>query len=303
MKTRFAIGIDLGGSRVKAGLVDANGLIIRKVMQPSPVRESYEEVIGQLAGVVVRLQKTTRQPITRIGVGVAGLMNADRSAILTSPNCPVLAGHRLAGDLARRVKLTAAMDNDANLMALGEGAFGAARGCRHFVAITLGTGVGGAVVSDGRLIRGIDGGGGELGHVPVSIRGLLCGCGARGCLEAYVGKAGIDRHIARYQPRLASLGLKEINERARKGDADAQAVFAYIGRTLAVGLAGFVNLFNPELIVIGGGVAAAGRFLFAPLELELRRRVFKFYLRSLKIMPADLGDWAGVVGAATIGND
>ena len=300
MKQKLTIGIDLGGSLVKAGLVAPNGDVLSRLMEPSRVKGRYEAVIAQLVDVATRLRHEAQAPPSAIGLGVAGLLDANRRRVLATPNCPALIGGSIADDLSAAVGLPVTMDNDANLMALGEGATGAARERRHYVAITLGTGVGGAVISDGRLIRGWRGGGGELGHIPIAERGPKCGCGARGCLEAFIGQAGIERYIKRRIPWQKGVSLKELNLLARQGNQDAAALFAYIGRTLAVALAGFVNLFNPELIVIGGGVAEAGELLFRPLEEELHRRAFKIYLDGLTVRPAQLGNWAGVVGAGWI---
>jgi glucokinase len=269
-------------------------------MERSEVRNDLLALLAQLTGIVNRLAKQSDGSIRGIGMGVAGLVDVRRQLILDSPNCPALTGVQLGAALGDATGYTVRIDNDANVMALGEGAFGAAQGSQHFICITLGTGVGGAVMCHGRLVSGWSGGGGELGHVPISRGGPRCGCGARGCLEAYVGRAGIDRYIAQNCPQLCKLGLREIDALARSGDGDAAAVFAYIGRTLAIGLAGMVNVFNPQLIVVGGGVAGAGELLFKPLETELKRRAFKVYLDGLEIRPAVLGNWAGVVGAAQL---
>jgi len=246
--------------------------------------------------VVTRLKEAAARVPTGIGIGVAGLIDASLKRVLASPNCPALNGAQLPSDLMRRTGLPVGMDNDANLAALGEGACGAARGARHFIAVTLGTGIGGAVISDGRLIRGVVGGG-ELGHIPVSLRGPRCNCGAHGCLESYIGRAGIDRYVGRRAPALVGVGLKEIHRRAGEGDKGAVQVFAYIGRTLGVALAGLVNIFDPEMIVIGGGVAAAADLILPSLQKQLAARVFPAYLDGLKVRPAELGTWAGVVGA------
>jgi len=157
-----------------------------------------------------------------------------------------------------------------------------------------------AVVSNGTLIRGYNGGGGEVGHIPISDDGPLCGCGARGCLESYVGTAGIRHYVEREYPNINERSIKTLNEMAKNGNRDAIAVFAWIGKMLGIALTGLVNVFNPEMIIIGGGIAAAGDILFKPLEKELRKRAFKAYTNDLTIRPAELGNWAGVVGAGML---
>ncbi len=296
----FTIGIDLGGSRIKAALLSETGKLVHRQMKTVATREDYGSILAQLAAVTDELTHATDGTPDGIGLGVAGLMDKHRRTVLASPNITALNGKSPAADLAERSGLRTVMDNDANLMAIGEGAFGAAKGCAHFIAITLGTGVGGAVFSNGMLIRGFSGGGGELGHIVINFRGPRCGCGSYGCLEAYVGQSGIRRYIARKHPMLKGFGLKRLNQLALEGDREAVDVFRYIGATLGIGLAGLVNVFNPECIGIGGGVAAAGELLFKPLEVELHRRAFEDYLNGLQVRKAELGDWAGVVGAGIV---
>jgi len=297
---RTTIGIDIGGSRIKAGIVTEAGEILDRLNEPSYVADSYEASISQFGEIADKLQRGANAEATGIGLSVAGLMDRECRTVIAAPNCTELPGHKLPADVAAITGLPTVMDNDCNLMAIAEGAYGAAAGCRHYVAITLGTGVGGAVISNDVLIRGINGGGGELGHIPIAVDGPVCGCGAVGCLEAFIGKDGIYRHIYAAYPDLQPYGLAEIDRMAREGNSSAAGVFRYIGEKLAVGLGSAVNIFNPELIVIGGGIAQAGELLFAPLRHELKRRCFSHYYDDVKITAAKLGNWAGVIGAALI---
>ncbi len=299
----FTIGIDIGGTRIKAAVMDDSGNLIEKIMESSSAGKNYLTLLTQLELIVKRLTDKAIKPVSAVGLAVAGLMDKKRKLIIESPNCPDMKNRYLADDLSKRIMLPTIMDNDANLMAIGEGAYGAARGFKHFIAITLGTGVGGAVISNSTLIRGVDGGGGELGHVPISIDGPECTCGTVGCLEAYIGHDGIHRFISENIPQYRDIHLSEINKLASEGDQDAIKVFQYIGKMLAVGLGGMVNTFNPELLVVGGGVAIAGELLFQPLREELHKRAFKQYLASCQVKEAQLGNWAGVVGAAKVALD
>ena len=296
----LSIGIDIGGSRLKAAIVAADGSLSHQIIEASRIAEPYPAVLHQLIDVVHRLRLLTTKPMESLGIGVAGLVSLDRRTILAAPNCPGVVNTSLCDDLERATGIACLMDNDANVMALGEGFAGAAKGCRHFAAVTLGTGIGGAVVINGELLRGFTGGGAELGHVCIERNGPRCGCGSRGCLEAFIGLKGIFRFTARRFPRLRGLGAAKLAELAMAGDQEASTVFRYIGETLAIGLAGTINIFNPEIVIVGGGVACAGEVLFEPLRQEVARRAFPVYLEGLKIEPAQLGNWAGVVGAALL---
>ncbi|MBM3329397.1 MAG: ROK family protein [Calditrichaeota bacterium] len=306
---QIAIGIDLGGTRLKGGIITRSGKVVREVMAPSRVQVGYETVLDDLVALTENLREIAKAELERlilapaIGLGVAGLMEQSRKRVIAAPNCPAIVGQSLASDLGRRLSAHVVMDNDANVVAIAEGLCGAARGCQHYVAITIGTGIGGAIVVDGRLLRGTDGGGGEIGHIPISRYGPKCGCGSRGCLESYIGRASLDRYIEKHYPEFACKSLVELAHLAKGRNIKARDFYAYIGETLGVALTGLVNLFNPQCIVIGGGVSAAGELLLGPARREVERRAFATYLSSLKIRGAKLGNWAGVVGAAMMALD
>ncbi|MCF7810868.1 ROK family protein, partial [bacterium] len=265
MSNNLTVGIDIGGTAVKAGIVDKAGVLQLRIRESSKL-DDYNTFLLQLKSLINNLQSQLSDRITRVGLGVAGLMDKDRLTILTAPNCGVLNNRPLPSDLSKLTGLPVEMDNDANVVAIGEGLYGAAKGSKHYIVITLGTGIGGAVVSGGRLIRGVDGGGGELGHIPIARHGLKCGCGAKGCLEAYIGQQAILNWISRNLKKYQGLDIKQIIGFAKDNDKDAQDVFKYVGETLAIGLAGLVNTYNPEIIVIGGGISAAGDFIITPLK-------------------------------------
>ncbi|MDP8239724.1 MAG: ROK family protein [Candidatus Hatepunaea meridiana] len=311
MNESLAIGIDIGGTRIKAALVDMEGGISDEINEPSLVNNDYSEFLNQLVNLVSTYNHSVNQklcqvltpdttPLLGVGLAVAGLMDEHQKTVIDSPNCTAIIDKPLAGDLNKRISIRTVMDNDASAMAIGEGLCGAARGSRHYIALTLGTGIGGAVISDGRLIRGVDGGGGELGHIPIDRRGPRCGCGSRGCIEAYLGRAGIRRYINRNLPQFKGIGMKALSETAHNGDETARSLFAYIGKTLGIAVAGLVDIFNPELVIIGGGISASAELIIEPLKEEVHKRAFKSYLKSLDIRPAKLGNWAGVIGAAAM---
>jgi len=298
MNNSYYIGLDVGGTRLKAAIVATDGSLEEKRVFPSRMREDYRTMRDQMISVIRDLILITGKPPAGIGVGVAGLVDLSHRKVLAAPNCPAVVGKPLADDVEAEFRLPCRMENDANAMAIGERRCGAATGCNDLVAVTLGTGVGGAIISGGRLVTGFIGGGGEIGHVCIDRNGPRCGCGANGCLEAFIGMRGIFRWTARRYPSLKGMGVARMVEAAEAGNEDAAEVFAYVGRTLGVGLSGMVNVFNPRILLIGGGVASAGEKLLAPLKDEIQRRAFGVYLDGLEIKSAKLGNWAGVVGAA-----
>ncbi len=291
------IGIDLGGTRLKAALVSPNGSLKGEINEVSQVHSDYETMLNQLLEVIHTLTRLSKIPIKAIGIGVAGLLDKERRRIIASPNCSALLKGPLVSDIEFKTGLPVIIDNDANMFAIGEGFIGAARGSLHYIAITLGTGVGGAIISNGEIVRGIDGGGGEIGHIPIAIRGPICGCGSRACLESFIGQNGVKRYIAKKHPSFYNLGLKKLSLMALKGNSDAIDVFCYIGKILGIGLSGLINIFNPEVIVIGGGVSASGPFIFETALKEIKKRAFKVYQTNLQLKPSLLGNMAGVIGA------
>lgn len=285
------IGIDIGGTTIKGGLVDEDGHILK-----SAERDSERAALDHLLRTVLELveELSAGADPEGIGLGVPGLVSHDRVEV--SPNMPALAGAPVADRITAAARLPAVMGNDADMNAWGEFRAGAGRGVSHLVAITIGTGLGSGVIVDGRLHRGTDGYGAEAGHIVVEPDGAGCACGGRGCLETLVSATAIIR-------KAATLGnpartAREVFERAAAGDSASWEILAETGRFLGIGLATLVNLFNPALIIVGGGVAGAGDLLLEPARNELRSRAFSVLADSCRVVPAELGSNAGVVGAA-----
>ncbi len=297
----FTIGVDVGGSRIKAAIVSPDGSLSEQIIEKSRVGEPYPAARDQLVAIIDGLLKKSINSPSAIGVGIAGLMGANRRMVVAAPNCRGIVGKCLADDLESLLRLPVELENDANVMALGEGACGAASGSKHYVAVTLGTGVGGAIVHNGELFRGWTGGGSEIGHICIDRNGPRCGCGSNGCLEAFIGLRGISAWLRSHAASLRNYRMPKLSEMAKDGDADAIRLFEWVGKTLGVAMGGIVNLLNPERIVVGGGIASAGPMLFDPLREEIGRRAFKVYQSDLKVVPAMLGNWAGVVGAGSLG--
>ncbi|MFQ5692679.1 MAG: ROK family protein [Nitrospinota bacterium] len=303
MSDRVYIGIDIGGTNLKLALISEAGEVLSKTARPSSsdggpegLRRGLAEAVSSVAGGKV---------VSDIGIGCAGVLSADRRSVQASPNLPEIEGLPLCDSLESEFGVETLLENDANAIALGEFWRGAGAGTRTLVVITLGTGVGTGFILDGVLWRGGRGLGAEGGHTTIDPEGPRCHCGNRGCLEAFVGAYAI---LGRLEDRLsAGRGsalkagvehtVEEISEAARRGDETALAVLAETGRRLGVGLANFANLFNPDRIVVTGGVSRAGRAILGPAEEEMKRRAFRAVTEGLEVAPGQLGDDAGPLGA------
>jgi glucokinase len=291
------LGLDLGGTYIKWAVVEGSGDSWRTLDRgqvPTPLREGEDAVIGRL--IEVGREALGRWPgVTTVGIGVPGLYDPVAGTTRFLVNFPGgWPGVPLAGPVAEALGRPAALINDARAFGLAELRLGAGRGARSMVGLTLGTGVGGVIAVDGRVHQGHDGTGGELGHQTIDPDGPPCGCGNHGCLEAF---ARGDRIAAACGTSTA----EEAVSRAQAGDAQARAGLAEIGRYLGIGIANMIAVVTPEKVVIGGGVAAAGELLFDPIRAEVGRRVKTTSLDEVEIVPAELGTWAGAIGAAIHG--
>jgi len=305
-----AIGVDVGGTKIAAGVVTPEGEILNEVRYPSA--GPRERLLSSIARAVDEVKDGYE--VGAVCLAVPGFVLSAENKVIFAPNLHAIEGVPLKYDLGERTGLSVTVENDANAAAWGEFRFGAGREVDHLVFITLGTGVGGGVVMHGILLRGAQGAGGELGHVTIHATGPRCGCGNHGCLEALASGTAIQRRareVANEQPdsALGRLAIErrvlgeDVTELAREGDEAAISVLKETGVWLGIGLAGFVNVFNPEVIAIGGGVARAG-------ELILERARQEVYLRArspsrdlVRIQEATLGAESGVLGAAALARD
>ncbi|MFI6497306.1 ROK family glucokinase [Nonomuraea typhae] len=305
----LTIGVDIGGTKVAAGVVDEDGEIVEHALRPTPadqpdlVAETVADVVGELAG---------GREIEAVGVGAAGFVDETRSIVRFAPNL-AWREEPLQKKITGLIGLPVVVENDANAMAWGETRFGAGRGQTHVVCITVGTGIGGGLVFDGKLYRGRWGMGAELGHIQVVPEGRLCGCGNLGCWEQYAsGNALVAdaREIARQQPERARIlaelaGDKiegeEITEAARKGDDASLAAFASLADWLGQGMADLAAILDPSCFIIGGGVSRAADLFFDRAKETFARQLTGRGHRPLAdIRLAELGASAGVVGAADL---
>jgi len=309
---RLAVGVDIGGTNVTAGVVDENGTILDRERRLTPVQNAAEtervicEVVQALA---------SRHAVVAVGVGAAGWIASDRATVLFSPHL-AWRNEPLRAALTDRVGSAVIVENDANAAAWAEYRFGAARESRVVVCVTLGTGIGGGLVIDGEVYRGAYGVGAEYGHMTVVPDGRRCACGNRGCWEMYAsGRAlGRDaRELADVSPvaahrlmelaggHLDALTGQLVTQAAREGDPAAVEIYTAMGQWLGRGLANLAAVLDPDVFVIGGGVSEAGELLMGParstFEGSLTGRGFR---PAARVLPAALGPDAGLVGAADL---
>ena len=311
MSATRVIGIDAGGTKLLGGVVDAS-LGVRDRVHRFWRGEDRDETLEVFAAAVEEA-RAAAPDAAAVGFGIPSVVDAATGSSEFSVHLP-LAGVRFREVMAERLGLPVWVDNDANLALLAEARVGAARGARHALMLTLGTGIGGGMLLDGRLYRGARGGGAELGHVVVDIDGPPCqgGCPNRGCLEALASGSAIGREARAAAERApeSALGLalragREITgglvtEVAHDGDAAAVEALALVGRRLGAGLASLVNAFQPEVIVIGGGAVAAGELLLAPAREVVMATALPPLREGVRIAAAELGEEAGMIGAGIL---
>jgi len=294
---RRHLGLDLGGTNIKWAVVEHNGdawTCLDQGQVATPVSSGEAAVIDRL--ISVGRDVVARWPrIASVGIGVPGLYDPVSGEARFFVNFPTRwDGTPVAAPVSLALGLPCALINDARAFGLAELRLGAGRGARAMVGLTLGTGVGGVIAVDGRVRQGHDGTAGELGHQTIDPDGPPCGCGNHGCLEAF---ARGDRIAA----ACGTATAEEAVSRARAGDERARTGLAEIGRYLGIGIANMIAVITPEKVVIGGGIASAGDVLFEPIRAEVARRVTTTSLDEVEIVPAELGTWAGAIGAAIHG--
>jgi glucokinase len=324
MTNRIALGIDLGGTYIKTGLVDETGQSLGEWKTPTPAQQGREVILQALvdAGGQALIspewkeQEKAGNQVAGIGVGSPGIVDPVKGLMVQeTDNLPDWGGAAIGPAFEGKFGIKTWLDNDANAYAWGEYHFGAGRGeaSRTMIALTLGTGVGGGVVISGRLLHGAHGCGGELGHIVVSEKddSPLCSCGNRGCLECYASEPRIVAYVKQqredhpesdlFLPQNSNgLTAKHIYETALKGDTYAQNIIQRIAHYLGRGLAGLICCYDPDLVVIGGGLSNMGDVLLDPVREIVKDRVYFSHLTQLQIVQAQLGSDAGYKGAAAL---
>ncbi len=303
------LGIDVGGTTIKAGLVDEAGKILQTGKAPT-VADDLEGFLSKLTELIRGFQ--TSVPVDAIGIGVPGLHSSRTQIIETSPNIPCLNKTNLGDMVADQVHVRVTTENDANAGAYAEFVCGAGVGLQHVVYLSLGTGLGSGLILNGGLFTGASGYGGEFGHTVIDYRGRQCSCGNRGCLETLVSATGIVA-TAREKMKAAPQGAlhaseepltsKSIYEAAIRGDQTAKEVFMETGRFLGIACATLINLLNLEMIVLGGGVMASGDLLMQQAKTVAAECAFPSSVRDCQIVQSKLWPEAGVIGAAMLARD
>ncbi|MEJ2629092.1 MAG: ROK family protein, partial [bacterium] len=304
------LGIDVGGTAIKAGAVTPEGIIREKQTISTEVDQGVDHVIGRIADVIKKLSAalSSNTTIAGIGLGMPGQINTERGILLNSPNLPAFKNIDVPARLTSYFNLPIVWDNDANLAALGEFTYGAGKEVSEMMLITLGTGIGSGLILRGKIYHGCKGYGGEFGHLTINPEGPPCNCGSKGCVEAYAGTQGILRTFREitqagtesilHETNDNELTPKDISDAAQKGDTAARETFNQVGFYLGVGLAGVVNLLNLEMIVVGGGIAKAGDLILEPVRKSCKQYALIDPGKIIKIVPSQLGNAAGLVGAA-----
>lgn len=316
MKKPYAIGVDFGATFIKIGLVNSRGKIFfKRAIQANiyKTRIALIEALVKNINDIIHRSGIKREDFAGVGIGVPGLVDSQKGIIHYLVNIKGWRNIRLKSILEKRLNLPIVIDNDVNVMTLGEFRFGAGRFSRNLVCLTLGTGVGGGLIIEGRLYRGSSLVAGEIGHIPINEYGPRCNCGGVACLERYIGNRYIineARKLLKKRPsktisrlisgRPSNLTPEILSRAAIFGDRVAQKVWSKAGKRLGVVLSGVINLLNPERIIVGGGMSKAGRFLFDPIKKTIRTRAMTFPRRNVKIVRAKLGGDAGIIGAAEL---
>ena len=303
-----AIGVDVGGTKIAAAVVSPEGKILNEVRYPTQAIPP-----NRLIDTIARAITEVRDGFAVGGacVAVPGFVLSAENKVVFAPNLHEIENIRLDHELGGKTGLRVTVENDANAAAWGEFRFGAGKDVDHQVFITLGTGVGGGVITHGVLLRGAQGAGGELGHVTLDPTGPRCGCGNHGCLEALASGTAIRRRardVASDRPRsgLGRLAIErevlgeDVTRLAKEGDEAAILVLEETGRWLGIGLAGFVNIFNPEVVAVGGGASRAGELILEPARKEVQLRARSPSRDLVEIQEATLGPKSGALGAAAL---
>jgi glucokinase len=313
----YVVGVDIGGTNLVVGAMPADGsreigvhsLPTQAVLGADSVVERIRGMIETTIAAVIQETGARREQVAGVGIGSPGPLDREQGLVILTPNLG-WTNFPLRDRISATVGLPAVLDNDANCATLGEAWLGAAKGGRNVVGFTLGTGIGGGLILDGRLYHGVSDVAGEIGHMTIEANGRKCGCGNYGCLEAYASGPAIAMRAREalaggegslipslVDGDLSKLTAAKVYSASAQGDAIATEVVKETARFLAIGVANMLNVFNPDVVVLAGGVAQAGDSLFVPLRAEVRRRAFKPAVDACRIVPGALGSSAGMVGA------
>ena len=301
--TEYAIGVDLGGTNLRAAAIDRSGTMLDKISGSTNFAEGRNAVLGDIAGAIAKLRdKHGSEGLAGIGVGVPGFIRIKEGFLTNSNNLPYLENFPVRDELSKRLGARVILENDANAAALGEKWIGAGRDVDDLVLLTLGTGVGGGIISGGRILRGAVGMAGEFGHMTVVPSGNPCGCGNQGCLEKHASATAVTAmaHLLHLGENLTSKDVFDMAREPGEAGDKARAIWCAVGDALGIALATLVNAFNFPLYLLSGGMLPAWE-LFEPqmlATLEKRSFTYRATRRETRVAQATLGNEAGLYGAA-----
>lgn len=308
------LAVDLGGTKIIVALISNRGEILASESCPTLADEGPGSVIKRIFAAIdhlLTLKNISSSQLNSISIAAAGGIDMEKGIITISPNLPGWTNISLRSIVEKKYKTNVFLLNDANAAALGEHRFGAGKGANNLIYITVSTGIGGGIIIDGRLYSGASGGAGEVGHMTIDANGPVCNCGNIGCWETLASGTALAKEVIRrinagekslltemVEGKIENITAKEVSLAAQNGDRLASEVVARVVNYLGTGMVNLVNILNPEIIIVGGGMSKMGGLLFDPLRQIVRERAFKLSAQAVRIVPAQLGDDAGVIGAA-----
>ena len=311
-ENRAVIGVDLGGTKIATGMLDQSGSLLARSQKATAGLKSAEEVVSTIVDTINEVRG--EQDIAGVGVASPGMVDSKNGIISNGVNLPDWDGISLQSELEKRLGISVRLINDANAAAWGEYVYGAGRGSQSMVYVTLSTGIGSGLVLDGRLFTGSSSFAGELGHTVINPAGIQCGCGQRGCWETYssgtaiarlareaIAEAGIETHMTVLaEAEGVPVSAKHVFQAAGQGDKVAAQTLEQVIHYTGLGLMNIIHSFNPDRIVIGGGVSRAGNAFFEPLIRKTEELILEPYRGTCTIIPAELRDDVGIIGAAAL---
>lgn len=312
-ESKYAVGVDLGGTFIKLGIVDEKGKIVKKISIDTLAQEGPERVVKQIKKGIKELLKENKKNIEGIGIGAPGLVILKKGTVENPPNIPGWGVVPLGNIIQKEFHIPTFVENDANAAAVGEMIFGAGKKLENFIMVTLGTGVGGGLILNRKVFRGETGAAGEIGHLSINRSGRQCKCGNKGCLEAYAGNNHlvtiVKEQLGEHKDSLLYkwsvdeeqiLEPKLIHDAAEAGDQFALAIICELAKNLGSGLASIINLLDVSNVIIGGGVAGFGERLFGQVKNAIQERVLKSISPRIKVKAARLKNEAGIKGASSL---
>jgi glucokinase len=312
-KIKYAIGVDLGGTSIKLGIVSANGKLLKKIAIRTEAEKGPKNVIGNIINGVNELIKNSKHKISGIGIGCPGVVTPGKGIVENPPNLPGWNKVNIGKIISKEFKKPVFVDNDANAAAIGELTFGSGKDFRSFIMITLGTGVGGGIVIDKKIYHGDFGAAGEIGHISIDYNGPKCNCGSYGCIEAYAGnlylrervRTELKKHPDSKMWKLINNDLSKVSPRnvqdaAEDGDEFAKSVIDELGFQLGAAFTSLCNVLDISVFIIGGGIAGFGKPLFDSIRKTISKRVMAPIRPRVRVLPAKLKNDAGIKGASAL---